>query len=62
MPYESINEIAKVEIPVDTYKELVELRVRKKMLEDYLIEEKILLDEKKIRTIMDLKSPEKENV
>lgn len=62
MPYEAINEIAKVEIPVDTYKELIELRVRRKMLEEYVNGEKYSLDKKQIRAIMELKSPEEEDV
>ena len=62
MPYEVANEIAKVEIPVDTYKELIELRVRRKMLEEYVNGEKYSLDKNQIRAIMKLKSPEEENV
>ena len=62
MPYEAANEIANVEIPVDTYKELIELRVRRKMLEEYVNGEKYSLDKNQIRAIMKLKSPEEENV
>lgn len=62
MPYEATNEIANVEIPVDTYKELIELRVRRKMLEEYVNGEKYSLDKNQIRAIMKLKSPEEENV
>ena len=51
-----------VEIPADTYKELIELRVRRKMLEEYVNGEKYSLDKNQIRTIMKLKSPEEENV
>ena len=62
MPCEAVNEIAKVEIPVDTYKELIELRVRRKMLEEYVNGEKYSLDKNQIRAIMELKSPEEEDV
>ena len=56
------NEIKAVEITVDTYKELIELRVRVKMLEAYVNKEKFSLDKSQIRAIMDLKSPGNEDV
>ena len=51
-----------VSLTPEEYKELVELRVRREVLEDYVNGEKYSLDRDKVRRIMKLADPVESNV